>query len=275
MKKVNILLLIVLCITITHTDSFGQRKTKNKAKKETKKATEAAEEVEENVEEKATKKAAAADGKIKQEIEQKDEVYVIPTFDVKSKTEGDMDGFAVLIPQVDLKSVSKQWKKTMKKTKGDVEGDAAELNTTGAKLGSISADPVDVNSRLTVIGDGVELFASFATENDGTINAEDHPNQVKEIKSMLNNFALIFEKEKRVEEWQAEKKRLNELEGIMKKLARQKSNYEAAIEKAKKAIAENEHNIKENIKEQDVMQQQVEAQKKMVTKSKNKVDLFK
>lgn len=255
MKYLNVVLIVLLTFCLS-TDVAAQKKGKKGAGK------------------KAAKKEVVKEEAVVKEVKEIVEEYTIPSYEVKSTTVDGQEGFSILLEKVDLKTVSKLWKKKLKKSKGELEGESANLSVVGGNFSAINSNPLDVVSTMKVVGAGVELFAGFNTE-EGPITAADHPDQAQAIDEMLNDFALVFEKKRLEDAYGAEKKMLNGLESDMKKLVRKKESLESEIEKCKRIIADSEHNIEENLKEQERKKAEVAAQKVAVTKSKNKVDLYK
>lgn len=281
MKKLNLLVLaLLLCCLGLSNEALAQKKSKAKKKKATTTQKAVKAEGEKSMEKVEKKMEVTKDAQVEKVMDAGADLdaYKIPVYEVKGMNietpQGAQDGFGILLEKVELKDVVKQWKKVLKKTKGEIDGDANATTVKGAVIDGLGEDPIDIFSQMTLVGDGVQLFAAYNTP-DGNINSKDHPDKAKVISKSLNDFALVFEQQRMENAYSAEKKKLGNMEGDLKKLMKKNESFHEDIEKYKKLIAEREHSIKVNDEEQVTTKKMIETQTKLVAKRKNIVSLFK
>lgn len=179
------------------------------------------------------------------------------------------NAFSVMIYELDVKDVEKEWKKVMKKWGANVQmkkemfGDDANTKEMGENNFDIYAvaKEVDKGVELTV---AIDLGGAF-------LSSGQHGAQAKFIKDELYKFAvdatkeglagIIRDEEKKQADLEKEQK---DLEKDKEKLEKDIEDYEKAIEDAKKAIEQAKKDIEKNGKDQEEKKKEIDAQIKVV-----------
>ncbi len=268
-KAITLFTLLVLVLSSAQLFAQDKEESAKEAAKTTEQAVEKAIELGDVATQISEMEAKAAAAK----------TYSVPKFEVIPASitvdEEEQEAFSITLPDVEMKQVGKKWKRHLKKAKGgDLEEDNGRYSLTGAKIKDLTKGEMDIHSQLKVNNEGVEIVSSYVLEG-ALVTEESNPDKAKIIRKRLNDFALIFEKERVEDEYKAENSLLKGFNGELKKLGNKKEKYEKEIEKYKKMIAENEANIKTNVAAQDDLGKVIDAQEKVVKHSKNKVGLFK
>lgn len=207
-----------------------------------------------------------------------------PTFEAPTYTfseqkattfaEGEFNTVTVLIPDVTLKDVEKQWINQLKKAKGNPQGTAAtQIVAKTCKISALNPNPIDVYSLLRLKGGSVELVTAYRIGGE-SLNTPPNLHKTEQIKTYLAQFAQLFDKKKVKEELEAQNKNLKNLQGKLKSLKKDNQKAQENIEKWKKAIAEAEANIQANLKNQEATQKEIQNQQTVVSEIELQLQKF-
>ena len=103
------------------------------------------------------------------------------------------------------------------------------------------------------------------------INSEDYTNEARGVKSFLEEYAIEVEKAVVQKEVEEEEKMLKGFEKDLEKLIKKKEGYHKDIKKAEETILKAEKNIEENIIDQEDAKIQIEEQKAILAKVRQKL----
>ncbi len=177
------------------------------------------------------------------------------------------------IPDSKAKVVEKVWKNFSKdfsaKTKKDKKTD--EWVTPNPILRGFSA--VSVNTLYARVEDGAgnsKLTLWFELDGD-FLNSNDYPEEYEAAQMLCLKFGIEVAKEYTLMELDAEEKNMKKLETNLKKLVKDKENYEKSIVDYKQKIITAEENIEQNIVEQDNAKQSIEDQMEIIETVKKKL----
>ena len=192
----------------------------------------------------------------------------------KSMSDGIQNALVLELPNTSKKFVGKLWKKYLKDFKGGKSKKNKKQNeifTENIKITEISDKPIDLYSRITQIGDDVEL-SIWINLGGAYLSSTAHPKEYLEAEKFLMRFALDVTKEKIKIEIEEEENKLKKLEKTLKKLKRANDNYHREIEQAKEKIKKAEKNIEDNEADQENTQELIEEQKQAVLRVKKKLE---
>lgn len=161
--------------------------------------------------------------------------------------ESAMPAFSVIIPEADYATTVKNWTKELQSgTKSKVVEKGDEISIFGAKIKTISENPLNVYSRIGQEGEGVKMDVAIETERDKFVQDAEKD----EAKNYLFNFAkdqYVFVADQQLE---AEKKKLKDLEKDLADLERDQDRMQKESKSNKVAIAEEKERL--NILNQDI-----------------------
>lgn len=177
------------------------------------------------------------------------------------------------IPNADDKIVEKVWKSYAKSFDGKVKKvkKADEHITASPTLaGFSSAGLKNIYVRCEQQGADVAFHTWFELE-DQYVNSYNNPDEFDEAQKVLLNFGLEVAKEYTIMELDNEEKTLKKMNGDLKKLMKEKENYEKAISDYEQKIIEAQANIENNVVEQERMNDTIEAQHEAIEVVKKKL----
>lgn len=184
---------------------------------------------------------------------------------------GKQNGLALDLNEIDDKQAMKYWTAYVKehgKLKKNRKAD--EMYCEGIIVPAISSSQMDLYSKIEDLKGSSRLYV-WIDSGESFLTSESNPNDFKNAKSYLDDFAIYAEKEHVEEILRSEDKSLGKMEKEMKSLEKDKESYEKAIEDAKKKIAENEKKIEDNIEAQENKMTEVEDQKNLILKVKERL----
>jgi len=187
---------------------------------------------------------------------------------VLNMSQGAHNGFTVLLPDTDIKTVKSMWKGLMKnydcKVKTVKKSD--DLLGESAKIASISGTgTVDVYSQIKESGDNVSMTVWFDMGEGNYLSSDEYPNSYKDAEQMLQGFEKSVKKEMTGRELKQEEKNLKKVEGELKDLAKKKESLMKDIERFKQKIIEAEEDIARNEAAQAETKNRIEEQKGTVS----------
>lgn len=176
---------------------------------------------------------------------------------------GSNNALVVTIYEADPEAVEKAWKSLMKdkdakvSTKDGVFADNAMIKTMGNNPIDIYAKVVKLKNNEVKLVVGFDLGGAYLTSGK-------HPEQYKEAKKMMYDFAVKMTKEAIAGQMKAAEKAHEKLVDQQKDLEKQQKDLEKDIEEYKAKIKKAEEDIVKNKADQEKKKQEIEAQKKVV-----------
>lgn len=156
--------------------------------------------------------------------------------------ESTMPSFSVTIPEADYESTIKEWIDLLEShTKSKVVTDDGRMTIFGAKIKSVSDDPINVFSRLEREDSTVNMNVAFELQKDKYAGAR----ELNGVREYLTDFA----KERYLavvdDQLDKEKKALRDLKKNVKSLDKNEARNEKAVRKYNDLISSEEQNIAE------------------------------
>ena len=177
------------------------------------------------------------------------------------------------IPDADDKIVSKVWKSFAKSHDAKVKKvkKSDDFITQSPKMSGLTSEGLkNIFVRCDQKGDNVEFHAWFELD-DQFLNSYHHPEAFDEAQKVMLNFGLEVAKEYTIMELEGEEKELKKMNSHLKRMVKEKENYEKAIVDYQKKIEEAKINIENNIVEQARMQENIESQNGTIESVKKKL----
>ncbi|HLN56827.1 MAG TPA: hypothetical protein VK207_12580 [Bacteroidales bacterium] len=148
---------------------------------------------------------------------------------------GDVNGYSVVIPEVDYETTLKNWIKYLESgTRSKVVQKGENLSIFGAKVKPVSDDPVNVYSMLTKDPSGVKLQAAFELERDRYAGATEYANARKYLFDFAKDEYMAVVSNQLNEE----QKILRSLEGDLRALKNDQEKMQKSNESGKGTIEE-------------------------------------
>lgn len=187
---------------------------------------------------------------------------------------GLQNGFMVTIEGLKDKDVVSIWEKYSKdvlgeKAKRDRKSD--EYRTMDANIDALSETTTNVYAKIADKGDKLVGVKVWFNLGGAYLNSTAHQDKMKFVEDMSNFLVVQGEMEKTRQMIKAEEKTLSNLNGDMKNLKKEKSNFEKDIEKAKEAIKNAEAGIAANIESQANKTVEIDEQKARVEELKSEL----
>lgn len=183
---------------------------------------------------------------------------------------GVKDGFRILIPEVDLEKIKKDWFKTLKKASdSDVVESGNSYVARAATVKKISDEPLDIEIDFIPEKDGIVLHAVMEKDS-AIVTQESHPKIHASMKSYLQRYGVDTYKEKVKGDIKLEDKALKDLK-------KEQDNLIKKNEKEHKKISDNqilvdaaEDNLKLNDIDRKKVLQKIEDKRANVSKASGK-----
>lgn len=155
-----------------------------------------------------------------------------------------LPAISVTIPEADYDKVLKLWIKELQSgTRSKVVDDNGEMSIFGARIKSISSDPLNVYSRLNKLESMLLLVASFELKKDQYIERSGGEAEFAKATEYLKEFSKTQYVSVARDEADAEQKKLRDLEKELSSLENEKSKLQKSIQTAKNNILSEQENI--------------------------------
>ncbi len=155
-----------------------------------------------------------------------------------------LPGISVTIPEADYDRTLKLWIKELQSgTKSKVVTENGEMSIFGAKIKSISANPLNVYSKLIRLDSMLQLVVSFEVKKDGYIERSKSEADFAKASAFLKDFSKSQYIEVAKDQSDAEEKKLRSLEKELSSLENEKSRYQRSIQSDKSTILSEKENI--------------------------------
>lgn len=207
-------------------------------------------------------------------------LFILPSFafgqiieEDKSMSLGIKNALILELPGTSEKIVDKLWKKYSKDFEGKTKKDRRSdewFTDDGSIVGIGGANTLDVYARIGSIGDAVSLTTWFDL-GGSFLSSYEHPDEYDEAQKILLRFALEVAIESTKIELQEEEKKMKDLDNKLKRLQRDKENYEKEIVMAKERIEKAEANIIANEKDQGSTTEAIDTQKGVIEQVQEKL----
>ena len=184
---------------------------------------------------------------------------------------GKQSGLVLDLNDIDQKTALKYWTAYVKehgKLKKNRKAD--EHYCEGIIVPAISSTKMDLYSKVEDLKGSSRLYVWLDTGGN-FLSSESNAKDYKNAKGYMDDFSVYAEKEHVQSILKSEEKSLKKLEKEFKTLEKDKASYEKIIEDAKNKIAEHEKKIEMNIEAQENKMTEVEDQKNLILKVKERL----
>ena len=142
-----------------------------------------------------------------------------------------LPGLSVTIPEAGYEKTLKEWLKDLQGgTKSKVITENNEMSIFGAKIRSVSPNPINVYSKLVELDSMLQLFASFELKKDQYIERSADEAVFNQAKDYLKNFSKSQYIAIVKDQADAEEKKLRELQKELSSLENEKSRMQKSIQ---------------------------------------------
>ncbi len=214
--------------------------------------------------------------KTKKGTNKMDDAYSAPKIaqGVLNMSQGAHNGFTILLPDTNVKTVKNMWKDLMKNYSSKVKSvkKSDDDLAAAASIATISGTgTVDVYSQIEDSGDNVSMTVWFDMGEGTYLSSDEYPNSYDDAEQLLQSFGTSVRKEMTERELKQEEKNLKKVEGDLRDLAKKKESLLKDIEKFKKKIIEAEEDIARNEAAQEETKTRIEEQKETVSEVATKL----
>ena len=155
-----------------------------------------------------------------------------------------LPAITVTIPETEYDKALKAWIRELQTgTKSKVVTENSEMSIFGAKIKSISPNPVNVYSKLDKLDSMLLLSASFETKKDEYIVGSAGAPEFEKARTFMKDFAKNRYLDVAKDQADAEEKKLKDLERELSSLENEKSRMQRNIESNKNSIISEKENI--------------------------------
>jgi hypothetical protein len=155
-----------------------------------------------------------------------------------------LPGFSVNIPESDYDKTLGTWIKELQSgTKSKVVTENNEMSIFGANLKNLSPNPINVYSKLIRLDSMLKLYVSFESKKDIYIERTSNVAEYIKVKDYLKQFAKDQYTEVAKARYEAEDKKLYNLQKELTSLENEKSRLLKSIESDKDLIISEKENI--------------------------------
>jgi DNA repair ATPase RecN len=155
-----------------------------------------------------------------------------------------LPGLSVTIPEVNYEKALKVWIRDLQAgTKSKVVTENGEMSIFGAKIKSISSNPVNVYSKLVRLDSMLQLFASFETKKDQYVESATGAPEYTKALDYLKEFAKNQYIEVAKDQADFEEKKLRDLQKELSSLENEKARMQKSIQSNNNSIISEKENI--------------------------------
>jgi chromosome segregation ATPase len=190
-----------------------------------------------------------------------------------------LPSLSVNIPEANYEKVMKAWKKELESmSKSKIVVDKDDITMYGAKLKSVSPDPVNVYSKLVPLDSAVQLTVAFEGKKDEYIDKKAGGLTFTKAKEYLKDFAKNQYLDIAKDQADNEDKKLRDLQKDLSSLEKDKSRLQKRIEADSVSLLREDDNVKIQRNELESLSAEVIDQKntpQAEAGSKEKADYIK
>lgn len=179
-----------------------------------------------------------------------------------------------IINRADKKTISKEWKRKMKRYKASVKTKSNEVHATEVMIPSISEFPIQVYAQINEVSESQMEFLVLFMNGDRDISSSSDISGFTAAKQIVKEFSHEISKEASSAYFKNEEDQLKDLGNKLDDLKKEKKKAEKEIEDAKELIKEREYDLKENEKLREETLKQIDKQKQSVKNAKKELDQF-
>lgn len=169
---------------------------------------------------------------------------------------------SINLPDVKKKLIDRVWSNYTRSrfdSRARYDRKAKEFKAEGAKVNAVASYPVNLVSRSSQLGSGVQ-FNLWIDMQGAYLSRDVSPRRMSDAYSILEDFAREVEREKIRLKIEEEEKNLNRLKNDLRQLKNANIRYHREIEFAEARIKKAKENIIKNEKDQVGAAQRIEAQ---------------
>lgn len=155
-----------------------------------------------------------------------------------------LPALSVTIPESEFDKTLKAWIRELQAgTKSKVVTENSEMSIFGARIKSISSNPINVYSKLDKLDSMLVLSASFETKKDDYVVGSSGAPEFAKAKDFLKEFSKTQYIDVAKDQANAEEKKLKDLQRELSSLENEKSRMQKSIESNKNSIISEKENI--------------------------------
>ncbi len=165
-----------------------------------------------------------------------------------------LPGLSVTIPEANYEKALKAWTRDLQSgTKSKIVTENGEMSIFGAKIKSISPNPVNVYSKMVRQDSMIQLYASFETKKNMYIERASGAPEFIKAQDYLKEFAKGQYIEIAKDQADKEEKKLRDLQKELSSLENEKSKMEKSIQSNNSSIISDKENITAQKNELDIV----------------------
>jgi hypothetical protein len=155
-----------------------------------------------------------------------------------------LPALSVTIPESEFDKTLKAWIRELQAgTKSKVVTENSEMSIFGARIKSISPNPINVYSKLDKLDSMLMLYASFETKKDDYVVGSAGTPEFAKARDFLKEFSKAQYIDVAKDQANAEEKKLKDLQRELSSLENEKSRMQKSIESNKNSIISEKENI--------------------------------
>jgi chromosome segregation ATPase len=156
-----------------------------------------------------------------------------------------MPSLSVTIPEANYQDVMKSWKKELESvSKAKTIINDNEISLYGANLKNVSAQPVNVYSRIATLDSSLLLTVAFEENKDEYIEKTKNEMTLTKAKEYLREFARIQYVDVAKDQADVEEKKLSDLQKELSSLEKEKSRLQKSIASDSSSLFSENENIR-------------------------------
>ncbi len=195
-------------------------------------------------------------------------IVVTPVTTTMSK--GENPGVQLDIPEVTVEDIQRDIEKSIKnKTKSKFVKSGNEVSIQQTIIKEIAQTPLNVFVKVTPLDSGARII-TFVEDQGVFISENSDEDRFSKLKSFVKNFGAVAYREKVSDQVKSQEKILNDLESNLSKLKKQNEKMHTEISNNETAIVNSEVDIKANARQQELKNEEIIQQKRVVSSTDDK-----
>jgi hypothetical protein len=199
----------------------------------------------------------------------------------KNMSQGSKNALVFEIPNAKVDFIIDEWKDFIKaegkvKASRDKKNDEYMCdNASLPQLAGAAASTVDMYAKIEEFGVDKVQVSLWVDMGGAFLSSYDHPTQYKEAQELIKRFGTKVAVDVTQEDYNKEEKKYKRQEGDLKDLVKDNDRFRKKIEEAKEAIRKAEADIITNEKTQVTSKKDLELQKSVLEKIRQKIESLK
>lgn len=185
------------------------------------------------------------------------------------------NALTVVFNRADEKTISKEWKRTMKHYKASTSTKGNEIRATDVSIPSISDYPIQVFAKVKENKDKQNVFYVIFLNGDQSISSKSDASGYTAAKSIVEGFANSLSKNAAKDYQKTQERLLKNYNKELKSNAKDTKDDQKSIENKQKEIKNLGEDIKKRQKKQEELKKKIETQKGTVKDAEKEVGLYK